>query len=248
MTDEVYHRMHVERAKRYRKRKLQTDVNYRNQTIKYVKNGLKNNPTMTALNRRRKIGKQRQAKDYHRAVVQVARQDETTDLPSHVRRQLRKQRIKKRLSDGHLHSTVKRITPQQRYWMRRTRLLALARQRKTTRQQQEKMHRIRQQHAGHTATFQQSRTAASTERAKSTVSPQKFITAGCWLPPVPHKCIRFRRTSASAVINLTAIAEIHLTAWRILKTLHVCISLCLCFSVSVTLAVHKYIQLHAQTL
>jgi len=53
------------------------------------------------------------------------------------------------------------------------------------------------------------------------------------------KYIRFERISASA--------ERDLTAWRIWKTLHVCISLCLCHSDSVTLAVHKYIQLHAHT-
>ena len=126
-----------------RKKKLLTDVNYRYRDLQNTKKRLKKNVACEtnkrrARDRNQKIRQQKQQKDYHRAVVHVGRHDQTNDLSAHIRRQMRKQRVKKRLS-GCLHSVVNSLTTQQRYWVRRSRLLALARQRQTTRHLQEQM-------------------------------------------------------------------------------------------------------------
>jgi len=137
-------RANRESAKQYRKKKLLNDVKYRYRDLQHTKNRLKTNVTACETNKRRamnryqNIRKQKQQKDYHRAVVYAGRHDQTNDLPAHIRRQMRKQRVKRKLS-GCLHSTVKSLTPQQRYWVRRSRLMAVARQRQTTRHLQEQM-------------------------------------------------------------------------------------------------------------
>ena len=143
--DADYRRANTQKAKEDMKKKLQTDINYRYRNLQNAKMRLKTKIAAHELNKRRaleryrKISKQRQQKDYHRATVHVAREDHTTDLPAHIRRQLRKQRVQRRLSGCQHQTAAKKVTPQQRYWLRRNRLIALARQRKITRSQQEKM-------------------------------------------------------------------------------------------------------------
>jgi len=145
-SDKKYHAAHVKSAKDYKKEKLQTNVNYRYQNLQSTKIRLKTNTAARevskrrALNRYRKARQDKRQKEYHKAVVHVTRQQETTDLPPHIRRQIRKQRVKKKLA-GCLHQhALKSLTSQQKYWLRKSRLLAVARVRRTRRRLLKKMH------------------------------------------------------------------------------------------------------------
>jgi len=90
-TDEKYHTAHVQRATHYRKTKLGKDADYRRANAEKTKKKLLTDVNYRYVNRRRaldryhKIKKQSQNKEYHRAVVHVARKDEASDLPTHIR-------------------------------------------------------------------------------------------------------------------------------------------------------------------
>jgi len=142
LQDEQYRQKHRERLRQNAKTRLQNDK-YRqqhrdNMRSKYNKEiSYKDSNKMRAKQRHERLRGSEKQRQYHRAVVSVGREEQIS--PVHVRRQMVKQRLRRKLSTTGTRQMVKRLTPQQRYWQRRSRLLAVARQRSSARMLQHKM-------------------------------------------------------------------------------------------------------------